>query len=115
MSRRDSPSDSPLAVVLHRFKRENGLNNEQLGERLSIDSGTVSRLINNTFEPSVSMMNRIARFFQWAPFEYGQILMYEGYGGGKRGRRKARVRSPRSVQRDGDSATEPGKGVPGAV
>jgi transcriptional regulator with XRE-family HTH domain len=102
MSRRDSPADSPLAVALHGYKREHGLNNYQLGERLGIDIGMISRLITNRIEPTLSTLNRLAKFFQWTAIEYGQVLVYEGW----RGRKSPKRKNARRVTHEAESVQD---------
>jgi hypothetical protein len=57
-------------------------------------------------EPSIPSANRIARFFQWTPFEYGVVLLYEGYRGRKSSKRKnaRRVKHEAEVAQDNHRA-----------
>lgn len=66
-------------MLLQKFKQEHELTHEQMAKELGVSDVTLRRMMGHGRSPTVQVLKKLARYFQWTAWEVGAIAMaYEG-------------------------------------
>jgi transcriptional regulator with XRE-family HTH domain len=70
----------PLVEWMGAFKRASGKTWLEIAEEMRVGSTNLVNVAKGLHDPSIRLIQKIARHLQWGPVEVGQVMLFEGRG-----------------------------------
>lgn len=70
----------PIVELMRAFKQASGKPWLEISEEMGVGAKNLMQVARGLHDPSIRLVQKIARHLQWGPVEVGQVMLFEGRG-----------------------------------